>query len=109
MVPLPKQSDASFYRKSKTAAAKMEAAITFERLEIKTRFQLLTHIFDHARHAFVTADISRHRPTWPDVGRRRKLKMAATQTGSENDFRTEINGDAIPTALPHFLPYPTYI
>ena len=40
----------------------MEAAITFERLEITPRFQLSAypHIFDQARLGYDTVDIARH-------------------------------------------------
>jgi hypothetical protein len=39
---------------------KPEVEIAFERNVIATRFQSLPHIFDHARSAFVIADIARH-------------------------------------------------
>ena len=42
------------------AAGKTEAAITFERLELTTRFQLLPHIFDQAGLGYDTVDIARH-------------------------------------------------
>jgi hypothetical protein len=58
MVPSLKKSDVSFYRKSKISVDKTEAAITFERLEITTRFQLLPHILDQASQC----------PTLTDVG-----------------------------------------
>ena len=53
------------------AAVKTEAAITFERREITTRFQLLglpPHIFDQARLGYDIVDIARHIPT-PAVDR----------------------------------------
>jgi hypothetical protein len=39
---------------------KTEAVVTFKRLEITMRCQLLPHIFDHARLGYDTADIARH-------------------------------------------------
>ena len=78
MVPSPKTFDVSFSRKSKMAAVKTEAAITFERLEITTRFQpSIPHIFDQNRLGY---DIVRHYPTSAE------FKMAAMKTGSENNY-----------------------
>jgi len=47
-------------RKSRMAAVQTEAAITFERLEISMRFQLLPTIFDQIRLGYDTVDIVRH-------------------------------------------------
>ena len=60
-----KEIDVSFYRKSKMAALKTEAEITFELLEISMRFQLLRYpdIFDKVRLGYDNADIARHFPT----------------------------------------------
>ena len=54
-VLLPMMSHATGSRKSKMGAVLTDAAITFERLEISTRFQLLHHIFDQVRHKHDTA------------------------------------------------------
>ncbi len=79
MVLLSIRSHAIGSRKSKMAVVKTQAAITFERIEITMRFQFLPHIFDQARHGYDTVDISRRRaPT--------EFKMAATETGSGNNF-----------------------
>ena len=48
------------------AAVKTEAAITFERPDITTRFQQLPHIFDQARLGYDTLGIARHFPTLAD-------------------------------------------
>jgi len=47
--------------------------------------------------------------TWHDVSRHGKRKMATTQTGSRNNFWTEIDGDAISAAAPKFSTMPTQI
>jgi len=52
------------------------------------RFQLLPHIFGHARLGYATADTARRRPTLPDVDLLPKAKMAATKTGNGNKNET---------------------
>ncbi len=79
MVSCPEKSDVSFDRKSKMAAGKTEAAITFERLEITTRFQLMPHIFDQVRLGYDTVNIVRYFLTSADYT---EFKMAATETES---------------------------
>ena len=82
MVPSPKQPDASFYRKSKMAAVKTLAAITFERLEITRDTNCHPHFFDPVWLGYMTlstlSDISRR---WPTT----EFKLAATETGSRNN------------------------
>ena len=70
-VPPPGKSDVSFYRKSKMTAGKMEAAITFKRLEITMLFQFLP---PHFRPGPTWIWHCRHRPTFRDVGGRPNSK-----------------------------------
>jgi hypothetical protein len=62
-VSLSTLSDIGGLPEFKMADSKPEVEIAFERNVTATRFQNLSHIFDHARPAFVTADIARHRRT----------------------------------------------
>ena len=61
---IAEKSGVSLCRKSKMAAVKTEAAITFERLEITTRFKLPPP--RQARLGYDTVDIARHFPTLAD-------------------------------------------
>ena len=63
MVASPKKFDVSFYRKTKMAAVKTEAAISFERVETTTGYQLLVPYFDQTRRGYDTFDIGQHFPT----------------------------------------------
>ena len=47
----------------KMAAIKPEVEITFKRREMKLQFQLLPHIFDHARLRYDFVILVRRRPT----------------------------------------------
>ena len=47
-----------------------------------------------------TSDSEMALMTWPDIGRHPKFKIAATETGSVNNFWTEIDFDAVPAAAP---------
>jgi len=81
MMSSMKQSDASFYRKSKMAAVKMEAAITFERLEIA--ISTATPTFS------ARSDLDMTLSTLPDISRcwpTTEFKLAATETGSGNNY-----------------------
>jgi len=59
-VLLPILSRVTGSRKSEMAAVTTQAAITFERLEITMRFQLLPPHFHKARLIYDTVDIARH-------------------------------------------------
>jgi hypothetical protein len=80
IVPSPKQADASVYRKSKIAAVKTEVAITFQRLEITTRFQIVPQHFEEIRLEYNTVDIPDFSKRWPST----EFKAAVAKTGSGN-------------------------
>ena len=103
---MAKKIDVSFYRKSKMAAVKTEAAITFER-EITTRFQLLTPHFyptfstrldldmtlstlPDSRHFPMLADYrnSRWRPSKPDGWPPSGISIA----GNVGQYRQPVHG-----------------
>ncbi len=68
MVRSTKKSDVSFYRKSKVAADKTEAAITFGWLEITKQFQLLG-LTPHFRPDPTRIRHCQYSQTFPDVNR----------------------------------------
>jgi hypothetical protein len=85
---------------------KTEVLITFERKEMPTRYQQRPPYFLprpakiwHCQHGPTSGGIDRHRPT-------SEIKMAATQTGSGNNFITEKYDDSILTTTPTFSTLP---
>ncbi len=77
------------------AAVKMEAAITFERLEIaiSTATPTFSAKSDLDMTLSALPDISR---CWPTT----EFKLAATETGSGNNYWVQSAGDTSQTAIP---------
>ena len=105
---IAEKSDVSFYRISKMAAIKTEAAIgtTFEQLEITTQFQLL--LSPHFRTGLTWIWHCRHCPTLPEVGWLPEFRMAATKPAVNIFFSTVRGGATISTSISAFSAMPGF-
>jgi hypothetical protein len=100
MVPSAKKSDFSFHRKSKMAAGKKRSGYSYwtawDNDAISPTFSTSP---DLDMKLSILPDICRRRPTT-------EFKMAATETGSGNNYWTQWAGDMIPTATCTFEAMP---